>query len=286
MRFLSRLVPRRSHTLAMMATFALAFVLPASAEAQYSAPDLDNSAIGEKYHVEFGATLWNPDLAGTISSEQFGLIGTKIDFLTDLGYEKTRFSDVRLVLRPSKKSKIRFQYTPIEYTAETSFKREVVFNGIKFPVSVPVESTFAWKVMRLGYEYDFLYRPRGFVGMILEARYTTAEARLKTNSPIFSPPYDEFSKRSAPLPAIGVVGRAYPLRQMALNFEVTGFKLPNVDPKYQARYFDWNIDGTVNVTNYFGVQVGWRKVTNFTVIERDSGDLSFKGLWFGFAVRY
>lgn len=284
MRFFSRFVPGRPLVLAATATLAL--WLPATAHAQYSAPDLGSSAVGEKYHVELGGTFWNPDLAGVISSEQFGLIGTKIDFVSDLAYKKTRFKDFRFVLRPSRKSKLRFQYTPIEYTAETSFKREVVFNGIKFPLSVPIESTFAWRVMRVGYEYDFLYKPRGFVGMILEVRQTTAEARLRTNSPIFSPPYNEFNKRSAPLPALGVVGRAYPLPELAINFEVTGLKLPDIDPKYQAKYFDWNIDGTVNLTNNFGVQVGWRKITNFMVIEKDSGDVKFQGLWFGAAVRY
>ena len=221
-----------------------------------------------------------------ISSEQFKITGSQIDLLTDLGYTKTRFRDLRLVLRPSKKSKFRVQYTPIEYTAETSFKKVLVFNGINFPVSVPIESHFIWKVWRLGYEYDFLYKPRGFVGVVVEGRLTTAEARLATKTPIISPALNEFNRRSAPLPAIGLVGRAYPLRQLALNFEVSGFKLPNVDPKYKATYFDWNIGGTVNVTNYFGVQMGWRKVTNFMVIEQDSGDLKFQGLWFGAAVRY
>lgn len=263
-----------------------ALIAPVQALAQYSAPDSGSSAIGEKYHVELGGTLWNPDLAGVISSEQFKITGSQINLLTDLGYTKTRFKDVRIVLRPSKKSKFNIQYTPIQYEAETTFKQVLVFNGIKFPVNVPVESHFSWKVWRLGYEYDFLYKPRGFVGMLIEGRMTTAEARLTTRTPIISPAIDEFNKRSAPLPAIGVIGRAYPLPQLAVNFSVTGFKLPNVDPKYQAKYFDWDINGTVNVTNNFGVQMGWRKITNFMVIEKDSGDVKFQGFWFGAAVRY
>jgi len=113
-----------------------------------------------------------------------------------------------------------------------------------------------------------------------------AVVAAETKTPIISPAIDEFNKRSAPLPAIGVIGRAYPLPQLAVNFSVTGFKLPNVDPKYQAKYFDWDINGTVNVTNNFGVQVGWRKITNFMVIEKDSGDVKFQGVWFGAAVRY
>jgi hypothetical protein len=270
--------------LALVAAFAL--LAPASARAQYGAPDMSSSAIGENYHIEVSGNLWSPDLFGQISSEQFGLVGSKIDFETDLAYTKTRFRDVRIVLRPSKKSKFRIQYTPIEYEASTAFSRSIVFNGIAFPLSVPIESAFAWKVWRFGYEYDFLYKSRGYVGLLLEGRYTTMDARLATNSPLFSQQINEFATAKAPLPAIGVVGRAYVLPSVAINFEVSGFKLPDIDPKYKADYFDWDIHGTVNLTNNFGVQVGWRKVTNLLIIEDDMGDVRFQGIWFGGAVRY
>lgn len=277
----------RRRTLTAVAAIAAAGLLsPVRAYAQYGAPDLSTGAIGEKYHVEFSGTLWNTDLAGLVSSEQFGQVGTQIDFLTDLGYVKTRFSDMRIVLRPSRKSKFRIQYTPLKFEAETTFRRNIVFNGINFPVAVPVESSFAWKVWRLGYQYDFVSRSRGSVGMLLEVRQTQADARLKTNSPLFSPAIDEFSMVRAPLPAFGVVGRAYPVQALALNFEVSGFRLPDVDPKYQAKYFDWDINGTYNFTNNFGVQLGWRKMTTFLLVERDLGDVKFQGTWFGGVVRY
>jgi len=274
------------------ALVAVALLLPATARAQYTAPDLTTDAIGEDYHFEVSGNFWSPSLAGQITSEQFGLIGSQIDFLTDLDYAKTRFKDLRIVLRPSQKSKFRIQYTPIEYEAATTFSRNIVFNGIAFPVNVPIESSFGWKVWRFGYEYDFVYQPRGYVGLLLEARYTQLDARLATNSPLLSPQIDEFATAKAPLPAIGIVGRAYVLPELALNFELSGFRLPNIDPRedgtprYQANYFDWDINGTVNLTNNFGVQVGWRRVTTLLVIDDDGGDLKFQGLWFGAALRY
>jgi hypothetical protein len=261
-------------------------LLPVPAHAQYGAPDLSDEAIGERYHVEFSGTLWNPNPFGVISSEQFGQVGSQIDFLTDLGYVRTRFKDMRIVLRPSRKSKFRIQYTPMVYEAETTFRRNIVFNGQSFPVAVPIESSLSWKVWRLGYEYDFVYRSRGFVGLLLDVRQTQIDARLRTNSPIFSPAINEFSTIKAPLPAIGLVGRAYPHRQVAINFEVSGMRVPDVDPKYQGDWFDWDINGTVNVTNNFGVQAGWRKMTTFVTIDKDVGDVRFQGLWFGAAVRY
>jgi hypothetical protein len=116
---------------------------------------------------------------------------------------------------------------------------------------------------------------------------TEMNARLATNSPAISPRYDEFTKVRAPLPALGVVARAYPLPALAVNFEVSGMKVPeDIDPEYQGNYFEWDLNGTFNVTNNVGVQVGWRRANTYVAIEQDLGDLKFQGLWFGAALRY
>src|SRR5687767_9716895 len=145
MRFFTRHSPRR---LATSFALSLGLLSPTVAQAQYGAPDLSSDALGERYHVEVSGSFWNPNLFGEISSEQFGLVGSTISFTDDLGYERKRFKDLRIVLRPSRKSKFRIQYTPIEYEQQTTLRRNIVFNGIVFPVSVPVESSFAWKVWR------------------------------------------------------------------------------------------------------------------------------------------
>lgn len=250
------------------------------AAAQVSERESSRRPLGSDFKVEFSGTLWNPTLAGVISSEQFGIIGDQIDFTNDLGYEQTRFGDMRLVLRPGRKTKFRVQYTPIAYEASTEFKRDIVFNGIKFPVAIPVESRFEWKVLRLGFEYDIVSNDRGFVGLLLEGRYTQFKSEL---SSVLA---DEFSIVKVPLPAIGAVGRVYVIPEVSVDFEVSAFKLPDVDPDYQANYYDWNLHGTFNFNDYVGVQVGWRRITTFIDVEQDTGDLKFQGLWFGAAVRY
>jgi len=255
---------------------ALLLGTPAAALAQSEG----RPVLGENYHAELGFTFWNPSVLGTVSSEQFEIVGTDIDFVDDLGFEQARFRDMRIVLRPGKKHRFRIQHTPVSYTSDTTFNRNIVFNGIAFPISVPVSTQFDWKVWRLGYEYDFLYLPRGFVGALIEVRHTRMEANLATIG------IEEFTSATAPLPAFGIVGRAYVMPEVAVNFELTGFKLPDIDPKYKANYFDWDIHGTVNLTNYVGLQVGWRRMTTYLSIENDIGDIQFQGMWFGGAIRY
>lgn len=261
------------------ASLVAVLAFPATALAQ--ADDrVSTRAIGEEYHVELSGGFWRPSVSGIFSSEQFGIVGSNIDFVTDLGFKTTRFGDVRLVLRPSKKSRFRFQYTPVAYSAESTLSREIVFNGIKYPVNMPVQSTFDWKVLRIGYEFDFFYHDRGFIGFLIEGRYTEMAASLK------SPLNDEASSAKAPLPAFGLVGRLYPVKNVSITAEVTGFKLPDIDEDYDANYVDIDIYGTVNFTHHFGVQAGWRRMNTFLKIEKDQGDFQFQGIWFGGALRF
>jgi hypothetical protein len=274
-----RLFQRIARPVLIAACACAALAAPRRADAQYNAPPLNDLAIGEKYHVEISGSLWNPKLIGSVSSDEFGIPGDKLDFVTDLGFEQTRFKDFRIVLRPARKHRFRAQYTPIGYTAETLLKRSIVFNGIRFE-AIPVSAEFDWKVWRLGYEYDFIYRDRGFVGVLFDVRATEFRASLQSVGRL------EFVSAKAPLPSLGLVGRAYILPSVALNFEVSGLKLPRIDPDYDANYFDWDINGTVNLTNNVGVQVGWRKLSTFINIENDKGDFAFQGMWFGAALRY
>ena len=257
-----------------------ALILPAAAQAQGNDRPPSTRAIGEEYHFELSGGFWRPTVSGIISSEQFGIVGSNVDFVTDLGFKTTRFGDGRLVLRPGKKHRFRIQYTPISYSGESTLSREIVFNGIKYPVSMPVQSTFDWKVWRFGYEYDFFYRDRGFIGFLMEGRYTELKASL--NSPVNA----ESTSARAPLPAFGLVGRAYPLKSVSLTVEVSGFKLPAFDDDYDANYLDLDIYGSVNFTHHFGVQAGWRRMHTYLKIENDKGDFKFQGVWFGGAVRF
>jgi hypothetical protein len=276
-----------------LAALALVAAVPTAAAAQYVAPSLEYQSLGEKYHFEFSGTMWNPAPSGLISSAQFGIVGSNIDFNKDLGLAAARFKDMRIVLRPSTKQKFRIQYTPLNYFSATTLDRPVVFNGINFNVTLPIQTTFEWKVWRFGYEYDFLYKKRGYVGMLLEGRLTQMTAQLA------SPIDTEFTTVRAPLPSIGVVGRVYVMPEVAVNFELSGLcGLQNASggfsasckqapgAKYQAAYFDWDLYGTVNLTNYVGAQIGWRRMTTLIDIKDDTGNVKFQGFWFGGVVRY
>jgi hypothetical protein len=255
---------------------ALGLATPAAAQYAGSA----SSATGENYHVEVAGNLWNPTPDILIRSESIrGITGSDIDFVEDLGIEKSWFTQLKVVLRPATKHKFRFEYTPIKYRAETVLKRDLIFNGIEFPIAVPVEAEFKWNAYRFAYEYDFVYRDRGFVGVVLEAKYTDVEASLQNNLAL------EFVHARAPIPAVGLIGRGYVAPNISITGEFTFFKLPEIEGN-SGRYFDFDLYGTVNFNNYVGVQGGYRSFDVIYKVDNDDGDLQLRGLYFGGVVRF
>lgn len=275
----------RTRVVAALFVCAVIVGVAAPAHAQYGAiGGQSDRATGEKYHVELGGYLWNPTPGIGISSESLPIVGTtatKIDFVTDLGIQKSQFQQMKLVLRPAKKHKFRFEYTPISYNAEGTIRRDVIFNGIIFPVALPVRTDMTWKAYRFGYEVDFIYRERGFLGLVLEAKYTDVEATL-TN--IID---TQFVHARAPIPAIGVIGRVYVMPNVSITGEFGGFKLPEgIDENYRARYYDFDLYGTVNFGHHFGAQGGYRSFDVFYKVDSDEGSLTMKGPYFGGVVRF
>jgi hypothetical protein len=273
-------------TASISAAFLVAALIGgvAPAAAQYggyrAAPD---AATGERYHVEIAGGFWNPTPQLIISSESLGIPGTDIDLVSDLGIEQTRFKEFRAVLRPARKHKFRVNYIPIRYESESVLTRRIVFNGIEYRVGLPVRSTAEWDAWRFGYEYDFVYRDRGFVGLILEAKYTRMRVDLA------SPVAHEFASVKAPIPAVGGVARGYIFPNLAVTGELTGIKLPGsvVDRENDSgSYWDYDIYGTLNPVNNFGMQFGYRSIDVNYVIKQDFGDLSVRGFYFMGVVRF
>jgi len=257
-------------------------LIPSLSSAQVAAPPPSTRAIGEVYRIEVSGGVWSPTVFGSIAvtNDRIEAQGTTIDFVDDLGFKDTRFPDIRVVLRPAKKHKFRIHYTPVSYTGESVIDRDLIFNGIRYPVNMPVRSSFDWKVWRFGYEYDIIYRDRGYFGILIEGRYTQMEATLQ------SPINNEFARAKAPLPALGAVARVYPLRNLSITGEISGFRLPDIDEDYKANYADIDVYATFNVVHNLGVQAGWRRMNTFLQIEGDTGDIKFHGFWFGGALRF
>jgi hypothetical protein len=260
---------------------AAVFCFAAPAAAQYKPRAVDNPATGEKYHIEAGADLWFPTADMTISSEQLGIVGSQIDLKRDLGLADQRFSALQLQLRPARSHKLFLNYTPIDYNQNTTLNRDVVFNGIRYRLGLPVNSDLNWKTYEFGYEYDFVVKNWGFVGFDLEAKYTDVQVSLA------SPIATEFAHARGPIPALGGIVRYYVVPNVSITGQLTAFKIPDsIDSRYNAHYIDLDIYGTLNFTNNIGVKGGYRSRDVGYLIKSDSGQFTMNGIYFGAVLRY
>ncbi|MCC7417947.1 MAG: hypothetical protein IT176_12485 [Acidobacteria bacterium] len=277
---------RRLYTvLGLAAAIAAAAAAPASA--QFQPRPLGTPPVGEAYHIEAAAAFWMPAADAVVSSSGFGITGSAIDFRRDLGLTDRRFPALSLQLRPARKHKFRFQYIPIEYEQSAILQHDVVFNGQRYSLGLPVSSSLLWKAYRFGYEYDFVSRDAVFAGIIAEVKYTDVTARLRV--PIRE--LNEYGRAYAPIPALGGIVRVRPVPNLAVTADITGFTVPKrvadrVSPGSKAHYVDVDVAATWNFANQLGAQVGYRSLDMGYTYKEDSGAFTFKGLYFGAVARY
>jgi hypothetical protein len=272
-----------SHRGAMLAAAALLF-FPVSSAAQAGLGS-GRAGVGETYNIEAAGGFWNPQPELIVRSESLGLAGTDVDLVGDLGIEQKNIPELRLVLRPATKHKFRFSYLPLKYSAEAVVQRQFVFNGQVFRLGVPVNTTANLTTFRGGYEYDFFYRSRGYIGVLLDVKYTNVDVELET------PVLREFTSQVAPIPTLGVVGRGYIIPNVSITGEVSFFSVPdNVAEQIggDGRYIDYDFYGTFNINRYVGAQLGLRSIdVSYTANDdRDAGVLNFAGWYFGGVIRY
>jgi hypothetical protein len=239
-------------------------------------------SVGELYHIEGAASFWKATPDVIISSESLGIPGDDVDLVGDLGIEKKSLPELRLILRPGRKHKFRLNYTPIKYEATSTVRREFIFNGQRYRIGLPVNTSADLTTIRFGYEYDFVHRDRGYAGVIFDVKYTNIDVNLA------SPIGNEFLQSVAPIPTIGFAGRGYIVPNVSVTGELTFFKVPeNLGGEdFGGRYVDFDIYGTVNFNRYLGAQLGFKSIDVNYFADLDAGTLNFKGLYFGVVARY
>ena len=258
-------------------------VLPTSARAQFQPRPLADPATGERYHIEAAAGLWFPTAHMSISSESLGILGSTIDFKRDLALTDQRFPEVHLELRPTNRHKFRFQFIPIKYEQTGTLTREIVFNGQRYRIGVPVKSTLDWKAYRIGYEFDFSPdepRVRGLHPRLqADRRHGHARHRDARSDRVRAGARRRFRRSAA-----WCAATSFPTSPSRARSPGSSCRSPIEDTS--GHYFDVDIYGTLNFTNYVGVQVGYRSFDVGYLVDTDTGSFTLKGMFFGIVARY
>jgi hypothetical protein len=263
------------------AVLALCALLIASrADAQFRAAD---PAPGEQFHAELSLLFWTPTPEIKLSTDGLDTLGVgQVDFVKEFNIENKRFREFRVTLKPGHKHKIRFGNIPINYTQTATLTRTVTFGGLTVPVSTTATFDMKWDVRRYGYEYDFVARDRGYLGVIAELKDNKVSATV--TSPSFG---TETTDHRAPVPTIGIAARGYPHRLFSITGELTGVKVPgSLKDQLQGKLFDFDLYGTLSFGKNVAVQGGYRSLLVDYIVDNGSGRLKMKGMYWGGLVRF
>jgi hypothetical protein len=259
-----------------------ALLVAARAEAQFEAPR--GLVPAEDFHLELGVMFWQPDPELSLTTGNT-LIGT-IDFVQDFGIADERFREFRVVLRPARTHKIRFAYLPIKYNQDAVLQRTLTFQNVTFPATAAGNADINWDVYRVGYEWDFVALPRGFVGVIGELKYNRVRATVSATGDVFGQPISTAADvdQTAPVPTIGGIARGYLGRYVSFTGEFTALKLDREE--FGGKFYDFDIYGAAHLGKSLGVQVGYRSMDVDFQADDDAGVMTMKGPYFGGFVRF
>jgi hypothetical protein len=252
--------------------FATLIALTGSASAYAQLP-------AEDHVVELGIMFWKPSPELILSTDTLVGAGVNdVDFVEEFGIEDKSFPEFRATL--GRDHKLRASFVTFDYDAETIISRTITFQGRTFTIGVPATADIKWKVYKFGYEWDFVSRERGFVGVIADLKYTKVEASI--DSPVLTSAAT--TDVTAPVPGIGVISRGYLGPAVSVTGELTGLSLSR--DQDEVKFWDFDLYGTVSAGRNFAVQGGYRSVVADYIVDDDTGNLKMKGLYFGALVRF
>jgi hypothetical protein len=232
---------------------------------------------GEAFHVEFVTAWWQPAPGLTIQTAQLAGAGiTDFDFAEEFNLEHERFSDFRLVFKPTTGHKVRFSYLPMRYDQSATLVRPIQFNGHTYGGGAALD--VKWNLWQFGYEWDFIRREGGFLGLLGEVKYNDVRATVRSVG------RSDWAGSKAAVPTVGVIGRQYLHRNIAISGELSGLTVPG--DTFDVSFWDFDISATASLSRHFGVEGGYRAVTADYVIDEDSGDLSMRGVYLGLVSRF
>jgi len=286
--------PRKADTQSMHIRRTLPFCLILSvfvasqADAQFRP---EQSTPGEDYHVELGLMFWNPTPGIVIGSDSLRSVNaTGVDLVNEFQIPDRRFREFRAALRGGK-SKLRISHVDMNYNESAVLQRPIVIGGREFNVAANAIADLDWDLWRIGYERDFVKTNRALVGFIAEVNISHVVADLRATSNGITAV--SLTDETVPFPAIGVIGRVYPHKNIGVTFEWTGFKMPGfIADKLtdldngDAHMRDLDISVTGSITRYFGIQGGYRAMTADYILDSETGDFEMKGPYFGAMVRF
>ena len=148
--------------------------------------------------------------------------GTDIDARRDLGIPDTGFPAGAVELRHGR-TRLRFDYTPIEYSADQNVTRTVLFGGREYTVGTRVVSGLEVRHLQLGWSYQFIDVGEGWfrLGPVAEVNGFLLRGSLAAPALGFKRTED----LKIGLPAFGALMTIHPHRVVEIYAQMAGMQI-------------------------------------------------------------
>jgi hypothetical protein len=177
--------------------------------------------------------------------------GTSIDF-KQLGLNNKTFPEGHLTIRLAPKHKLRGEFIPIKYKQSTILTADVITSGQTYLAGQAVQSELRWTEWNVGYEFDFMTSPSGYLGAVI------AVTRLNVAGAMANSAQTGTATVNIVMPGLGATARYYVKPQVSLTGGLLAFYLPGGATSTHGHSIQIDGYATINASKHVGVQAGYR----------------------------
>jgi hypothetical protein len=225
----------------------------------------------ERYTLRVEYRELRPTLTGKAQKGLNGQEGTLIDLVDDLGIPKKRTFEVKGALKIGSGTKIRVAWVPVDYKGDVIANRTFRFGASRFNRFSEVVTTVKGNYFSAAYEWDFLKRPHGLLGLLLGGRMVDVDY-------VIVAPGDgqrETDTLRRPFPVAGLTGRYYAGR---LSFEGELSMLPGGD---RGTFYEGEMAARLHLSDRLAAGAGYRVFSLHGKEDIDQLRSHFSGWQFG-----
>jgi hypothetical protein len=164
-------------------------------------------AIDDKYWIEGSAFFANINTKATIS--RTGEPGTQINFEHDLGLGSTEALPAVMAGGRFGRFSVTGEFYSLSRSATTTSTRELVFDGVTYPVTTQLQSNFDTNIYRAALGYDIYSGDRGRFGLAIGLHATSFNMGITGQATSGGSTTQTQARKEdflAPLPTIGAFG--------------------------------------------------------------------------------
>lgn len=230
--------------------------------------------LGETSRIEFEIRRWRAELESEL---QLG--GNEpISPTEQLGVSDIKDNEYRGFMRFGRWVKVRGSYVRFKYQGTTTLEQDINFLDVTFPEGTQVVTSMQFEHLYAGAEIDILLLREGLLAVLVDWARTDVKPILSGNGAEANA-----DLLRVQLLTLGLKGRVYLTRALALSAEFSGMKRGNVITDMEA-------DATYNLSPNAAVSVGYRdlytKLVDRNLDDRAQATWKIKGYFFSGTIRF